>query len=251
MDDIMDSADNPLTGRMWWGNSEDPWQTLACCFEIANAVRSTNPADYISHFPVHQDGSCNGLQHYAALGRDEYGANSVNLNDTPAPQDVYSDIAELIEIQRTKDENNVNSEDKEIAMVLKGFVKRKVIKQTVMTTVYNVTKYGAKKQIQRQLESDESFPREQIKPASEYLTKNTFASIRHIFTSAGQIQDWLSKCAYSIATIRGKPVSWTAPLGLPIIQPYYHRFLSEFVKLFNYFFQKFFEVSNLTETNSP
>jgi DNA-directed RNA polymerase len=39
----------------------------------------------------------------------------------------------------------------EIAQVLEGHVTRKVIKQTVMTTVYGVTKYGAKLQIARQL----------------------------------------------------------------------------------------------------
>ena len=38
-----------------------------------------------------------------------------------------------------------------IATVLNGFVDRKVIKQTVMTTVYGVTPYGAKLQIARQL----------------------------------------------------------------------------------------------------
>jgi DNA-directed RNA polymerase len=31
---------------------------------------------------IHQDGSCNGLQHYAALGRDIEGANQVNLAPT-------------------------------------------------------------------------------------------------------------------------------------------------------------------------
>lgn len=34
--------------------SDEPWQTLACCMEIAKAVRSSDPAKYISHFPVHQ-----------------------------------------------------------------------------------------------------------------------------------------------------------------------------------------------------
>lgn len=43
MDDILDSADNPLNGKRWWANSDDPWQTLACCMEIANASRSPNP----------------------------------------------------------------------------------------------------------------------------------------------------------------------------------------------------------------
>lgn len=43
-----------------------------------------------------QDGSCNGLQHYAALGRDQEGAQSVNLWPYELPQDVYSDVCELV-----------------------------------------------------------------------------------------------------------------------------------------------------------
>lgn len=41
--------------------------------------------------------------------------------------------------------------------MLEGFIKRKVIKQTVMTTVYGVTKYGAKLQIAKQLRGKISF----------------------------------------------------------------------------------------------
>ena len=41
-------------GKKWWMNADEPWQALACCMEIANAVRSPDPAQYISHFPVHQ-----------------------------------------------------------------------------------------------------------------------------------------------------------------------------------------------------
>lgn len=55
---------------MWWSKSEEPWQTLAGCMEIANALKSPNAEEYVSRYPIHQDGSCNGLQHYAALGRD-------------------------------------------------------------------------------------------------------------------------------------------------------------------------------------
>ena len=42
--------------------------------ELSNAVKSPNPEEHISHTPVHVDGSCNGMQHYAALGRDDSGA---------------------------------------------------------------------------------------------------------------------------------------------------------------------------------
>lgn len=43
-----------------------------------------------------QDGSCNGLQHYAALGRDVLGATSVNLMPCEEPQDVYSGVAQQV-----------------------------------------------------------------------------------------------------------------------------------------------------------
>lgn len=84
-------------------DSDEPWQTLACCMEIAKAMRSPDPKRYMSHFPIHQDGSCNGLQHYAALGRDSAGAFSVNLTASRVPQDVYSAVAVLVERQRRND----------------------------------------------------------------------------------------------------------------------------------------------------
>ena len=64
--------------------------------EIANASRSEDPAKFLSGYPVHQDGSCNGLQHYAALGRDTAGAKSVNLYPFDKPSDVYQEVVDLV-----------------------------------------------------------------------------------------------------------------------------------------------------------
>ncbi|XP_058819091.1 DNA-directed RNA polymerase, mitochondrial [Topomyia yanbarensis] len=216
MDDILDSADKPLTGRMWWTNSDEPWQTLACCMEIAKVSRCPNPAEYLSNFPIHQDGSCNGLQHYAALGRDTPGAISVNLSTSDVPQDVYSAVATLVEENRAKDAENNN----EVAQVLEGFIKRKVIKQTVMTTVYGVTRFGARKQIARQLEYIDEFPKDYVWPASSYLTLKTFNALSEMFTSAKEIQDWFTDCARLISAVRAQNVEWVTPLGLPVVQPY-------------------------------
>lgn len=216
MDDILDSADRPLTGKMWWSKSDEPWQTLACCMEIAKVHRCPNPAEFLSSFPIHQDGSCNGLQHYAALGRDTPGAISVNLSTSDVPQDVYSAVAALVEENRVKDAaNNV-----QVAKILEGFIKRKVIKQTVMTTVYGVTRYGARKQIARQLEYIDEFPKDWVWPASSYLTVKTFNALGEMFTSAKEIQDWFTDCARLISAVRGQNVEWVTPLGLPVVQPY-------------------------------
>ncbi|KAG8454504.1 hypothetical protein GDO86_000935, partial [Hymenochirus boettgeri] len=154
MKDILDSADQPLNGKRWWMEADEPWQALACCMEIAKASRSPDPTKYISHFPVHQDGSCNGLQHYAALGRDEIGARSVNLMPCKSPQDVYSGVAQQVEEFRQRDAKR----GLKIAQVLDGFIGRKVVKQTVMTVVYGVTRYGGRLQIEKRLRELEAFP---------------------------------------------------------------------------------------------
>ncbi|XP_021914450.1 DNA-directed RNA polymerase, mitochondrial isoform X2 [Zootermopsis nevadensis] len=214
--EIMDSAEKPLTGCMWWAESEEPWQTLACCKEIARAMKSGDPENYVSHFPVHQDGSCNGLQHYAALGRDSAGAESVNLIPAVSPQDVYSCVAALVEKERMKDAER----GLKIAQVLEGFVHRKVIKQTVMTTVYGVTRFGARHQIARQLKDIEGFPKDFVWQGSTYLVGKTFESLQEMFTSTKEIQDWFTECARLISHVCGQNVEWVTPLGLPVVQPY-------------------------------
>ncbi|XP_075980404.1 mitochondrial RNA polymerase [Anticarsia gemmatalis] len=219
MDKILDSADRPLDGEGWWTQSEEPWQTLACCMEIANAVRSPNPEEYLCGFPVHQDGSCNGLQHYAALGGDAAGAAAVNLAPLPRPQDVYSAVAALVEEMRVRDA----AAGVPAAVILENFVRRKVIKQTVMTTVYGVTRFGARLQIAKQLKDIDEFPKEHVWSCSQYLTAKTFDSLREMFTSTKLIQDWFTDCAKLISGVCGESVEWVTPLGLPVVQPYYRR----------------------------
>ena len=60
------------------------------------------------------------------MGLDDVGAASVNLKPNDLPQDVYSVVVDQVEQERKQDAAN----GVEIAKVLEGFVKRKVIKQT-------------------------------------------------------------------------------------------------------------------------
>lgn len=64
--------------------------------EVSRAEKSGNPEEYISHLHCHVDGSCNGMQHYAAFGRDEHGGRQVNLADSDRPGDVYTAILKLV-----------------------------------------------------------------------------------------------------------------------------------------------------------
>jgi len=212
--------------------------------ELRSALESPDPHAYESNFPVHQDGTCNGLQHYAALGGDAQGANQVNLGAADRPSDVYSHVATMVQDKVKEDaENGVKH-----AIMLDGKITRKVVKQTVMTTVYGVTFIGARDQIERQLRERKDIPGEECWLAAAYLAKRVIGCIGDLFSGAQDIQTWLNLCARLIsksipptriqATLPTKDsgkyvttqertrkeqmttVVWTTPLGLPIVQPY-------------------------------
>ncbi|KAK3212300.1 hypothetical protein Dsin_017006 [Dipteronia sinensis] len=222
LDDIFDSADRPLEGRRWWLKAEDPFQCLAVCINLTEALRSSSPETFISHVPVHQDGSCNGLQHYAALGRDKLGAAAVNLVAGDKPADVYSGIAaRVLDIMRKDAQKDpAIYPDALRAKMLINQVDRKLVKQTVMTSVYGVTYIGARDQIKRRLKERGAIGEEaEIFGASCYAAKITLTALGEMFEAARSIMSWLGECAKVIAS-ENQPVRWTTPLGLPVVQPY-------------------------------
>ncbi|EPY51427.1 RNA polymerase [Schizosaccharomyces cryophilus OY26] len=228
IEEVFDSYDRPLDGRKWWTSAEDPFQALAAIAEIAKATRSENPETYVCHVPVQQDGTCNGLQHYAALGRDPDGAHEVNLSPNDRPKDVYDAVAKIV-ISKLEHESMKGDE---MASALKDKIDRSVVKPTVMTNVYGVTYVGAKNQIISQLEKRGDIPKDMLNNYSSYLTKMVFRALRSLFERAHEIQDWLSTCSYLISNSlpaeyieeghkdKLTPTIWTTPLGFPIIQPY-------------------------------
>lgn len=199
LDDIYDSASKPLNGRRWWLESDDPWQTLAACFELTEALDSPDPTKFISHLPVQQDGTCNGLQHYAALGGDKIGAAQVNLEPGDRPADVYTAVASAVieEVHQDALQGNI------LAQKLDGNITRKCVKQPVMTHVYGVTFFGAKEQVQRQLEviipGLRAYEEINYITLATYIATKIFKSLGTMFTGAQAIQQWLGQCADRIS----------------------------------------------------
>eukprot|EP00898_Chlorokybus_atmophyticus_P007535 jgi/Chlat1/7783/Chrsp66S09167 len=219
-DEILDSAHFPLDGRQWWKGADDPWQCLATCIELTDAWQHAEThgtmESFISHLPVHQDGSCNGLQHYAALGRDEVGGAEVNLVVADKPGDVYSSIARAV-AERVKQKA---AQGHQYAQLCDGHVDRKLVKQTVMTSVYGVTFVGARNQIMARLkEKNVIADHRELYLAACYMARETLDGLGDLFTSAKTIMEWLSKCARLIA-LNKRAVTWETPLGLPVVQPY-------------------------------
>lgn len=247
-EDMRKSVANPLgEGGDWWLKADDPWQCLATCMELVKALdHPEGPEQYVSQLPVHQDGTCNGLQHYAALGGDMAGAEQVNLKGGDRPSDVYTAVSDAV-IEEVKLDAK---QGLKAAILLDGMIARKVVKQTVMTTVYGVTFVGAKNQIAKQL-SERGLAAEVVWETAAYLAKKVLYSIGDLFAGAESIQRWLKDSALLIArsipperlhavtagedSETGKPtlktgpnvsremmtsVIWTTPLGLPVVQPY-------------------------------
>ncbi|KKK16628.1 hypothetical protein ARAM_000538 [Aspergillus rambellii] len=230
LDDVLDSANNGLHGRRWWLKAEDPWQCLAACCELRNALQHAVPTEYASRLPIHQDGSCNGLQHYAALGGDSIGAQQVNLEPSDRPSDVYSGVAEFVKTTVATQA----AQGHPIAKMLNGKITRKVVKQTVMTNVYGVTFMGAMKQVRKQLvDLYPDLSREDTKQGALYIARKIFQALGTMFNGAHDIQYWLGD-SMTTPTASGKAqtkandptkafrstVIWTTPLGLPVVQPY-------------------------------
>lgn len=114
--------------------ADDPWQCLAVCMELRAALESPDPHQFESTLPVHQDGTCNGLQHYAALGGDRQGAAQVNLDVTDRPSDVYTYVANMLDDAIDKDV----AKGIEEAKLVQGKITRKVVKQTVSRSLLHV-----------------------------------------------------------------------------------------------------------------
>merc|ERR1711874_613296 len=89
-----------------------------------------------------------------------------------------------------------------------------------MTTVYGVTRWGAGKQIAKQLKVMSGFNLVNVDSGSKYLAAKTFESLNELFTSSQVIQDWLTQCAQVISADCGRNVEWVTPLGFPVVQPY-------------------------------
>lgn len=243
MDKIRQSVGNPFSENPWWMTLDDPFQGLATCYEIVRAIDSGNPEAYMCSLPVHMDGSCNGLQHYAALGRDTVGAKAVNLLEMDGPQDVYVEVMQEV-IRRVTEEaqrelpfdttkiDSLNREQKkalknnQAAKLVNGHIDRGVVKRTVMTSVYGVTYIGARQQIQEKLEeklAEKGFDLDDIErevfSAAGYLATITMEVMGDLFQGARNTKSWLADCARLISQ-QGHPVAWISPIGVPAVQPY-------------------------------
>lgn len=228
-DRIRAVASDPLRYR-WWLEAEHPWMFLAACFEF---VRT----DGLTQLPVSVDGTCNGLQHYSAIGRDEIGGAAVNLVPGPAPRDIYAEVAaamrrilatkvSFIITKIVKAEGKAQSVRVEIARPWLPEITRKVSKRGTMTYPYGLTPIGMRDQFlsKKRNERNETVY-EFLEGAPEPFVSATILrdlmqeAIGQVVVKAVELMAYLKAMA-KVANDKGIPLQWAVPTGMVITQDY-------------------------------
>lgn len=242
--EILAVAADPLTS-LWWTEADKPFQFLASCLEWAGWVREG--ADFLSHLPVAMDGTCNGLQIFSLMLRDEEGGRATNLLPSDKPQDIYAIVAEkvtaklrelhehgVVQTKKIEDENGEPVEvphydEKEIARKLLVLgITRKTTKRQVMVVPYGGTPISCRgytlAHIDERMQSDPSlrevFPdRESAWLPGLVLSNLIWEAIGETVVAARQAMSYLQQLA-GIASAKALPITWTTPLGFPVLQAY-------------------------------
>lgn len=213
-DAILNMAVDPVGNRQW-AEGDSPVQFLAWVLEYADWVR--NPETFVSRLPVSLDGTCNGLQNFSALLRDEVGGKAVNLIDGPKPNDIYSDVA-------TKATNilEVMPPSKLRDAWLAHGLNRKLTKRTTMTLPYGCTRFACSEFITKDYLEVEKPPQIALADygaAANFLSHVVWSAIGETVIKAREAMEWLKGWAVHAAK-NGHRIEWTTPTGLLVRSEY-------------------------------
>lgn len=200
-----------------WMDAESPFQFLAAC-------RAMFDPRAAAKLPVHADGSNNGLQHYAAMGRDEISGRAVNLVPGDLPSDVYMEVG-MVACRKVMDRQVAGDPTADLILSKVTMLNqwRKLVKQNVMTSVYGVTRTGAKEQLEPRL-VELGIDRKDVAKTAAWLAKITMESIGEKCIAAADIMAWLRASVRTILVKdRNKPIEWRTPIGFPVVQPYWNQ----------------------------
>ena len=221
---ILSIGSDPLGHISDWAAADKPWQGLAACMTWVEVFSCPDPADYVCHLPVWVDGSCNGLQHLAALLRDQEAGVAVNLVPSDKPADIYALVAKrILDSFRTLPPDHPDFPV--VTEWLQFGVSRKLTKRPVMVVPYSGTREAAKKYVHSYIYDYRNHPDCPWPP--RYMQKATAVMVRHMWPIIGETvksamaaRDWLTKVAREWSNAK-RHMWWRTPDGFVAGQPYW------------------------------
>jgi DNA-directed RNA polymerase len=218
-------ADDPVGNRALWADADKPYQFLAFCFEYAEATRVG--AEFRSRLPIALDGSCNGLQHFSAMLRDDVGGKAVNLTKADKPADIYQEVANVATgklKQLAVGEGDLSGGARNWLRLFRKLnpdnpsMPRKLSKRPVMTLPYGSTQNTCTESIYDWYrDADNEFFGTTGFRHAIMLSPILWSSIGNVVIAARQAMDWIQKSVGVVAK-DGKGVLYHTPLGFPVYQ---------------------------------
>lgn len=233
---FLDFASDPINNR-GWQEADKPLQFLAWTMEFARWC--ADPENFISHIPVGMDGTCNGLQNFSAMLRDEVGGAATNLIPSDKPNDIYQMVANVV-TKLLADQtiaafvSNAEGEEREKALAkrerlvtyrakwMNHGMNRKLVKRSVMTLPYGSTRFSCADFIVQdymKMGLIPEFAKEEYAEAAQYLSHHVWDAIGHVVVKASEAMKWLQQATKPILS-DNNDVRWVSPSGFPVIQTY-------------------------------
>jgi DNA-directed RNA polymerase len=180
---------------------------------------------------VAMDGSCNGLQHFSAMFRDEIGGRAVNLTNNDRPRDVYTEVANNVGDELV----TLTGDEWALKWLQSNLVNRKLCKRPTMTFGYGAKKWGFRDQLLAELKGREDFAaikrhfavemdgrmKDGLPLACTFLSGAIDRALGATVVAASRAMHWLQTYAFSIAS-ENQAVEWRVPVtGFQVRQEYY------------------------------
>jgi DNA-directed RNA polymerase len=218
-EEFIAAADDPLSHREVWAGADKPYQFLAWLFEFRSFCNSGRSMDFVSYLPLGQDGSCNGLQNYSAILRDEVGGRATNLVPSEKPSDIYAEVANVCYRKLIEKRGSITADTwlRFCELYGDGTVPRGMAKRPVMTLPYGATRNSCTKYIFQSLIETDKTLFESNWDASCWLSPILWESIGEVVVAAREAMDWLRK-ASNVCSRDDKPIIWTTADGFPAMQ---------------------------------
>lgn len=221
-------ADDPLNACEHWKDADKPFAFVAACMEWREFVRKGYAAE--NAIPIAQDGTCNGLQHYAAMARNERDARAVNVWPNRRPNSIYSHVAASLQqrlLYHTEwvQAGNTKIEPDKFAIMWSRFgIDKALCKRSVMIWPYSGTRHAMTQYLFEVY--NERVAKEDVEPF-EYpfamcacLAGFIYDMLPQVIPSAGEIMHWLRKCA-SIVAKQNHQLMWVSPIGFVCCPEYW------------------------------
>jgi DNA-directed RNA polymerase len=206
-----------------WTDADKPLQFLAWCFEYADwTVFGDN---FLSRISVGMDGSCNGLQNFSAMLRDEVGGRATNLLPPEVATDTPNDIYGLVAVRTMQLLRDADADDLGYrARWLEHGVNRTLVKRSVMTLPYGSTRFSCAEFIvgdYMKAGKCPEFTKAEYAKAANYLSHLVWRAIADVVVKAREAMDWLQRAALELTGEGYQYIHWITPSGFPVVQAYW------------------------------